>query len=216
MRSTVHVLAVQSLLLAALLGCDDEPIPLKDACQEPGQRSECVDGAVCTNLSGSDANATGDINRCLPLCDRDDDCAENEESDSDDHEGSDATPDFDVEDVAVECCAVVLLNCVGPETMMLGGRRRTPNECADPAWTPLPPFRLYNGCLRAEDIFAAGFNCTLTVDEWGCEICMPSGAPLACPNELPIDDAADDAGDVTDTAASGDPEDFPETDGSGD
>lgn len=78
MRSKVLVLAVQSLLLPTLLGCDDEPIPLNGACQEQGQTSECVDGAVCTNLSGSDAQATGDTNRCLPLCDRDEDCAENE------------------------------------------------------------------------------------------------------------------------------------------
>ena len=119
--------------------------------------------------------------------------ASGEESDSDDNEDTHPTTEVDVEGVAVECCPVVLLSCVGPETMMLGGRRRTPSECADPAWTPLPPFRLYNGCLRAEDVFAAGFNCTLTVDEWGCELCMPSGAPIACPNELPIDDAASDA-----------------------
>ena len=32
MRSTVQVLAVQSLLLSALLVCDDEPIPLNGAC----------------------------------------------------------------------------------------------------------------------------------------------------------------------------------------
>lgn len=78
MRSNISLLCLKSLLLSALLGCEDEPVPVGGACNERGRQSECVDGAICTNLSGSDAEATGDTNRCLPLCESDDDCAADE------------------------------------------------------------------------------------------------------------------------------------------
>jgi hypothetical protein len=62
-----------------LLGaCAAERVALGEPCEAPGETTECVDGGVCTNLSGSDAETTGDENQCLALCDDDDDCADDE------------------------------------------------------------------------------------------------------------------------------------------
>lgn len=74
------------LLLASLLcaggvaGCEDDPTPAEvgEACASPGETSLCVSGAVCTNLSGSDAEVVGFPNQCLLLCDTDLDCGDNE------------------------------------------------------------------------------------------------------------------------------------------
>lgn len=67
-----------TLALLAVVGCTPETNPLGEACPTAGETDACVEGAVCTNLSGSDAETTGDENQCLPLCDDDDDCADDE------------------------------------------------------------------------------------------------------------------------------------------
>ena len=64
------------LPLLPLLACGGAEVG--EACETPGETDPCVEGAVCTNLSGSDAETTGDENQCLPRCDDDDDCAEDE------------------------------------------------------------------------------------------------------------------------------------------
>lgn len=72
------MIALVTFAFLALVGCTPETIPLGEACPASGETDACVDGAVCTNLSGSDAETTGDENQCLPLCDDDDDCADDE------------------------------------------------------------------------------------------------------------------------------------------
>lgn len=80
-RAPKLFLLLASLLCAgAVAGCEDDPAPAEvgASCGAPGQTSPCVSGAVCTNLSGSDAEVVGFPNQCLLLCDNDDDCGENE------------------------------------------------------------------------------------------------------------------------------------------
>lgn len=79
-RSLSSALLVGAFGLCALAACDEEPSPAEvgEACDSPGETSLCVSGAVCTNLSGSDAEIFGYPNQCLLLCDTDLDCAENE------------------------------------------------------------------------------------------------------------------------------------------
>lgn len=69
-----------ALAILCVAGCDDEPARAEvgEACESAGSTAPCVSGAVCTNLSGSDAEVAGATNLCLLLCDRDEDCAENE------------------------------------------------------------------------------------------------------------------------------------------
>lgn len=66
------------LSLGFLLACGSDKIEAGGACEGAGSTEECADGTICTNLSGSDAETTGDTNQCLPLCEDDDDCAEDE------------------------------------------------------------------------------------------------------------------------------------------
>ena len=68
------------LCAGGIVGCEDDPAPAEvgAACGAPGQTSPCVSGAVCTNLSGSDAEVVGVPNQCLLLCDTDLDCGDNE------------------------------------------------------------------------------------------------------------------------------------------
>ena len=72
------MLTLVSFALLMTVGCASEVIPVGEACPAAGETVSCVEGAVCTNLSGSDAETTGDENQCLPLCDDDDDCADDE------------------------------------------------------------------------------------------------------------------------------------------
>ena len=76
----LSALLVGILGLGGLEACDEEPSPAEvgEACDSPGETSLCVSGAVCTNLSGSDAEVVGFANQCLLLCDTDLDCGENE------------------------------------------------------------------------------------------------------------------------------------------
>lgn len=68
------------LAVCWLCGCDEgtQPAEVGEACDSPGETSLCVSGAICTNLSGSDAEIVGFPNQCLLLCDTDLDCADNE------------------------------------------------------------------------------------------------------------------------------------------
>ena len=77
-RTAATLLGLVGLIL--LVACDDEPSPAEvgEACGSAGSTSPCVSGAVCTNLSGSDAEVAGADNLCLLLCERDEDCAEGE------------------------------------------------------------------------------------------------------------------------------------------
>ncbi len=72
------MISLVTFTLALLVGCTPETIPLGEACAAAGETDACVEGAVCTNLSGSDAETTGDENQCLSLCDDDEDCADDE------------------------------------------------------------------------------------------------------------------------------------------
>jgi hypothetical protein len=53
--------------MVAFAACS-EGTPLGEPCDRPGETEECIDGAVCTNESSSDANL------CRKLCDAQDDC----------------------------------------------------------------------------------------------------------------------------------------------
>ena len=68
------------LCAGGIVGCEDGPAPAEvgESCGAPGETSLCVSGAVCTNLSGSDAEVVGFPNQCLLLCDTDLDCGDNE------------------------------------------------------------------------------------------------------------------------------------------
>jgi hypothetical protein len=59
----------------ALGGCAGSS-EVGEACTTPGDTEECVDGAICTNLPGGDAQATGDENQCFALCTDDDQCTD--------------------------------------------------------------------------------------------------------------------------------------------
>ena len=73
-------LMVRVLAVCWLCGCDEgtQPAEVGESCGAPGETSLCVSGAVCTNLSGSDAEVVGFPNQCLLLCDTDLDCGDNE------------------------------------------------------------------------------------------------------------------------------------------
>ena len=63
----------------AMVGCSGAPghvASTGEGCDDPGSTEVCEDGSVCTNLPGGDAEVTGDVNQCLPLCEDDDDCSD--------------------------------------------------------------------------------------------------------------------------------------------
>ena len=64
--------------LLLLSGCatSEHSVEIGEGCSESGQTTECVEGAICTNLPGGDAEATGDENQCFAVCTDDDECTD--------------------------------------------------------------------------------------------------------------------------------------------
>jgi hypothetical protein len=68
MKRLVLALAM-ALAFSAACGDDGD---IGDACEEAGRTDDCVDGAICTNVDGSNENV------CRKICEDQADCAQGE------------------------------------------------------------------------------------------------------------------------------------------